>query len=186
MRLTESDRPYLEFFKQLFNGEQIRFERLSEERLEKFVAEVYNSSTSKTFILEKEVTLPARQIRQLIFEQAETSELAWTLYESSHHRSGRLALPKAPQLYGKTLSVIRSKLKSQYQFTVRSEADWTVTFHALVVNSLGDFEESTEFVGPRIVNCKAGTTKQYKIEVFADSTVEVTARETGVKIVLYS
>ena len=68
-----------------------------------------------------------------------------------------------------------------------SEADWTVTFHALVaVKSLEGFEESVEFVGPRIVHCKAGTSKQYKIEVFDGVTVEVTARQAGGKIVLYS
>ena len=41
-------------------------------------------------------------------------------------------------------------------------------------------------MGPRIINCKAGTSKQYKIEVFDRVTVEVTARQAGGKIVLYS
>jgi hypothetical protein len=48
------------------------------------------------------------------------------------------------------------------------------------------FEESTEFVGPRKVHCKAGTSKQYKIEVFGGASVEVTARQAGGKVVLYS
>ena len=48
------------------------------------------------------------------------------------------------------------------------------------------FEESTEFVGPIRVQCKAGTSKQYKIEVFDGASVEVTARQAGGKVVLYS
>jgi len=56
----------------------------------------------------------------------------------------------------------------------------------MVGNSLGGLEESMEFVGPRKVRSKAGTSKQYKVEVGDGATVEVVGRQAGGKILLYS
>ena len=56
----------------------------------------------------------------------------------------------------------------------------------MVGNSQGGLEERMEFVGPRKVRSKAGTSKQYKVEVGDGATVEVVGRQAGGKILLYS